>query len=157
MSLYSSKTLISTPHSVLQAKRKLVGIMNFTNPGTVSHNEVRILGAGKHGLDPTLCRGGAAATVSADAVSRCTEACNIQGSTPLLSSLNNRVRLTLGTKALHSCLQQVLLRNKQDTRPVVTVLLCHFSSQCPPESSRSVCTWERSSCTPLQACSLRLC
>jgi hypothetical protein len=25
---------------VLQAKRKLTGIMNFTNPGAISHNEV---------------------------------------------------------------------------------------------------------------------
>jgi hypothetical protein len=26
---------------LLQAKRKLTGIMNFTNPGAISHNEVR--------------------------------------------------------------------------------------------------------------------
>jgi hypothetical protein len=26
--------------NVLQAKRKLTGIMNFTNPGAISHNEV---------------------------------------------------------------------------------------------------------------------
>jgi hypothetical protein len=26
---------------MLQAKRKLTGIMNFTNPGAISHNEVR--------------------------------------------------------------------------------------------------------------------
>jgi hypothetical protein len=28
------------PTCVLQAKRKLTGIMNFTNPGAISHNEV---------------------------------------------------------------------------------------------------------------------
>jgi hypothetical protein len=37
------------PLSVEMAKRKLTGIMNFTNPGAISHNEILAVGGGRGG------------------------------------------------------------------------------------------------------------
>lgn len=45
---------------LLQAQRKLTGIMNFTNPGAISHNEVRLCVSMASG------RGGGLMRVSAD-------------------------------------------------------------------------------------------
>ena len=39
-SMQASRLPLDHPFPLMQAKRKLTGIMNFTNPGVVSHNEV---------------------------------------------------------------------------------------------------------------------